>query len=62
MSAVVSMKREREKVAFADRLASIERVLKRSGNRQSPRNCSRSCFRRMRSRTCSGSRLGPSAT
>jgi excisionase family DNA binding protein len=31
MSAVVSMKREREKVAFADRLASIERVLKRSG-------------------------------
>lgn len=31
MSAVVSMKREREKLAFADRLAAIERALKRSG-------------------------------
>ncbi len=31
MSAVVSMKREREKLAFADRLAAIERVLKRGG-------------------------------
>jgi len=29
MSAVVSMKREREKLAFADRLAAIERMLKR---------------------------------
>ena len=29
MSKIVSMKREREKVAFADRLAAIERVLKR---------------------------------
>ena len=31
MSEVVSMKREREKLAFADRLAAIERVLKRGG-------------------------------
>ena len=29
MSALVSMKREREKLAFADRLAAIERMLKR---------------------------------
>ena len=31
MSKIVSMKREREKLAFADRLAAIERVLKREG-------------------------------
>ena len=31
MSAVVSMKRERGKLAFANRLAAIERVLKRGG-------------------------------
>ena len=29
MSKIVSMKREREKLAFADPLAAIERVLKR---------------------------------
>ena len=29
MSAILSMKREREKLAFADRLAAIERMLKR---------------------------------
>ncbi len=31
MSAVVSMKREREKLAFADRLMAVERALKRGG-------------------------------
>lgn len=30
MTAVVQMKREREKLAFADRLGAIERVLRRS--------------------------------
>ncbi|HUO04417.1 MAG TPA: helix-turn-helix domain-containing protein [Candidatus Binataceae bacterium] len=31
MSAVVSMKRERERLAFADRMTAIERTLRRGG-------------------------------